>query len=228
VIALDVADLVVISGRALGTDTDTALDELDVAAARAALAEAACPGRARGAPAADRADAAAAGVALVRALLRHRPFPRDGDRVAVAAGLQFLAVNGWRADLDPPAIAAVVVEALASGRLSTDGAAAWLSPRLAPRPGVRRLPLRAPLRSLKSAGGPGAATARGGRTLAGVLLTLTLGGLVALTTACSYHGPAGHPGGQPVTVRTTIGPVSERFRGVDAAPSVLRLSRPAA
>ncbi len=35
----------------------------------------------------------------MHALLRHRPFPRHGEQVAVAAGLQFLSLNGWRADL---------------------------------------------------------------------------------------------------------------------------------
>ena len=34
----------------------------------------------------------------------------------MAAGLQFLALNGWRADLDPPEAAIVVIEGLAAGR----------------------------------------------------------------------------------------------------------------
>ena len=50
----------------------------------------------------------------------------------MAAGLQFLALNGWQADLDPPGAALVVIEGLASARLSPADAAAWLSPRLSP------------------------------------------------------------------------------------------------
>jgi prophage maintenance system killer protein len=127
VITLDVADLVVIAGQTLGIGTDAALGQLDVAAAQAALTEARLTGRAI----TDQDTAAVAGIRLMHALLRHRPFALHGERVAVAAGLQFLSLNGWRADLDPPATAAVVVEALACGQLSPASAAAWLSPRLA-------------------------------------------------------------------------------------------------
>jgi hypothetical protein len=35
----------------------------------------------------------------MRALLRHRPYALHGERIAVAAGLQFLSLNRWRADL---------------------------------------------------------------------------------------------------------------------------------
>ncbi|HEY1622934.1 MAG TPA: hypothetical protein VGG16_03970 [Streptosporangiaceae bacterium] len=125
-IALDTADLVVIAGRTLGIGTDAALDQLDIAAALDALAEARPPG----VKFAGRTAAATAGVGLVRALLRHRPFPVHAQQVAVAAGLQFLSLNGWHADLNPPSTAAVVVEALASGRLAPGDAAAWLAPRL--------------------------------------------------------------------------------------------------
>jgi hypothetical protein len=111
VIALDTADLVVIAGRILGVGTDAALDQLDVTAALDALAEARPPG----VKFAGRTAAATAGVGLVRALLRHRPFPRQAQQVAVAAGLQFLSLNGWRADLNPPATAAVVSAACSRG-----------------------------------------------------------------------------------------------------------------
>jgi hypothetical protein len=127
VITLDTADLVLIAGQVLGVGTDGALSRLDVAAAQAALAEA----RIAGSATADQDTAAAAAVRLVHALLRHRPYAVDGERIAVAAGLQFLSLNRWSADLGPPAAAAVVVEALACGQLSPAGAAAWLSPRLA-------------------------------------------------------------------------------------------------
>ena len=142
-IILDVVDLAVIAGRTHGTGTEAALDQLDVAAARAALAEADCGG----AEIADQGGAANAAIALIHALLHHRPFPRQGDQIAVAAGLQFLSLNGWRAELDPPATAAVVVEALASGQLSQEAAAAWLAPAAyrrqaagKPQAGVGQLP----------------------------------------------------------------------------------------
>jgi hypothetical protein len=142
-ITLDVADLVVIAGRTLGIGSDAALSQIDIAAAQAALTEA----RLTGSVIVDQDTAAAAGIGLMHALLLHRPFPRHGERIAVATGLQFLSLNGWRADLDPPATAAVVVEALARGQLSPVSAAAWLSPRLAA--GARLIAGR-PARSLRS------------------------------------------------------------------------------
>jgi hypothetical protein len=132
VTGLDAASLVVIAGRSLGIGTTAALARIDITAAQAALAEA------PPAPALpDPASAAAAWTGLVHALLRHPPFPGHRQHIAVAAGLQFLALHGWQADLDPPATAAVVVEALASGRLAPAGATAWLMPRLSPRPAPR-------------------------------------------------------------------------------------------
>lgn len=144
---LDIAGLVVIAGQALGIGTTAALAQIDITAAEAALAEA------QPAPALpDPASAAAAWTGLVHALLRHPPFPGHRQQIAVAAGLQFLAVHGWQADLDPPATAAVVVEALASGRLAPGGAADWLIPRLSARPAPRLMegPMHAIRRGLKS------------------------------------------------------------------------------
>ena len=126
-ITLDVTDLVLIAARTLGIGTDAALSQLDATAAQAALAEA-CPASNA---MTDRGTAAAATIGLMQALLRHPPFAPHAEPVAVVAALQFLSLNGWRADLEPPATAAVVVEALACGRLSPASAAAWLSPRLA-------------------------------------------------------------------------------------------------
>jgi Clp amino terminal domain, pathogenicity island component len=155
---LDCADLVVIAGQVLGVGPHAALDQLDTAAARAALTEAALAAAALadGALAADprtgaldgRATAATAATGLMRALLRHRPFPGHHQQVAVAAALQFLALNGWQADLDPPGTALAVVEGLACGQLSPADAAAWLSPRLSP---YSAQPAReAPMRTLRS------------------------------------------------------------------------------
>ena len=131
-ITLDVADLVVIAGQVLGTGPEAALAQLDIAAAQAALATSAGPTSREPTSSVPAAAAAAAAARLMHALLRHRLFPDYGEQVAVAAGLQFLALNGWQADLDPPGAALVVIEGLASGRLSPADAAAWLSPRLSP------------------------------------------------------------------------------------------------
>jgi hypothetical protein len=157
---LDVADLVVIAGQTLDIGADAVLSQFDIAAAQAALAEARLAGqeptsaaaagshRSGGTPPAalpHRADAAAAGIALVHALLRHPLTPGHGEQVAVAAGLQFLAVNGWQADLDVPRAAATIIRSLASGQLSPAGAASWLAPRLSPHPEspARRAPMPA-------------------------------------------------------------------------------------
>jgi hypothetical protein len=92
--ALDVADVVVIAATALGLPTDAALAQIDMPAAEAALVEAALP-----AAPPNRVGAAAACTRLVHALLREPPFPGYRLHVATAAGLQYLAVNGWEADL---------------------------------------------------------------------------------------------------------------------------------
>jgi hypothetical protein len=205
VIALDAADLVVIAGRTIGIGTDAALDQMDIAAAQDALAEARPPG----AEFPGRAAVATAGAGLVLALLRHRPFPAHAQQVAVAAGLQFLSLNGWRADLNPPATAAVVVEALASGRLTPGDAAAWFAPRLsrARRAGRVRRARREP----RAGRVPGAAARSGvgrpvslravrvpvGRAVAGALLAVSVTGVTLLAGACSRgpDAPAAPSGG---------------------------------
>jgi hypothetical protein len=163
--ALDVADLVVIAGGVLGVGTDTALTQIDMPAAHAALAHAALPAAPPG-----RVAAAAAFTRLVHGLLRHPPFPGHSHQVGAAAGLQFLAVNGWQADLDPRA-AAIVVQSLASGQLTPDQAAAWIMPRLTPLAAAHwEGPVHALRRGLRSAlaphGSGGAGMFVGGRMLA--------------------------------------------------------------
>jgi len=193
VIALDAADLVVIAGRTIGIGPDAALDQMDIAAAQDALAEARPPG----AEFPGRAAVATAGAGLVLALLRHRPFPEQAQQVAVAAGLQFLSLNGWRADLNPPATAAVVVEALASGRLTPGDAAAWLAPRLSRArhagrvPRARRVPRasRAPgAARVPRARRPASVRVPVGRAVAGALLAVSVTGVTLLAAACS-RGP---------------------------------------
>lgn len=182
---LDAAGLVVIAARTRGVSTDAALAAMDVPAAQAALAEAGHFGERT----AGREAVAVASITLVRALLRYRPFPWPGQQVAVTAGLQFLAVNGWRADLDPPETTAVVVEALASGQLAAGDAAAWLSQRLTPaarpgrgprayrarlaRPAVRRPGRRRPRPAVPAV------------RAASALLAATVGTVAVLAAACS-------------------------------------------
>ena len=170
-IELDAADLVVIAGRALGLDTGQVLDLLDPAAAEQALAQArpvSEPGYRpiAGAPAilkiADTSSTpeclkvldvpgspgapAVVAAALLHALMRHRPFQRGNQRVALAAMLQFLAVNGWDMDPDPPGPVAAMVAEVAAGTPDVMTVAAWLAPRLRPigqaAGRVREVPLR--------------------------------------------------------------------------------------
>ena len=159
--ALDVADVVLIGGRVLGIGTGAALQQVDPQAAETALAEApALPSLP------DSYAAAAACAGLMSGLLQHPPFPAHREQVAVAVGLQFLAVNGWQADLDPPQVAAIVIQCLAAGRIEPDDMASWLAARLsAPAargirmPHVRtkenHVPLPLPARPGAPVAGPG-------------------------------------------------------------------------
>jgi ATP-dependent Clp protease ATP-binding subunit ClpC len=122
VIALEVADLVLIASRTLGLDTGQVLDLLDVPAAERALAQAR--------PGSERGDPAAGAAALLHALVRQRPLARGNQQVALAAMLQFLAVNGWDMEPDPPGPVAAMVAQLAAGTLDAQNAARWLAPRL--------------------------------------------------------------------------------------------------
>ncbi|HTR90125.1 MAG TPA: hypothetical protein VMI73_00100 [Trebonia sp.] len=192
-IVLDSADLAVIAARTLSISAGDALAVMDIPAARAALAEAQPTERQPDMPLSGRYAAAAAGVSVMQALLHHRPFPRQGRQVAVLAGLQFLSLNGWQADLDPPATTAVVIEALASGQLAAGDAAAWLAERLSQAPRARRAPRVR--RTGRAAAEP--ATRRPGsrlrrplrrpavRAVAGALATAMVGGVAILATACS-------------------------------------------
>jgi prophage maintenance system killer protein len=128
VIRLDVADLVVIAGQTLGLDTRATLGVLDIAAANTALAEAG------GTCGRDGDDPAGAAAALLRALIVYGPFGDGSQQVAFVAMVQFLAINEWRADLDPPEAVQAVIAGVAGGTVAAADAAAWLSPRLAPLP----------------------------------------------------------------------------------------------
>ena len=126
-IALEVANLVLIASRTLGLDTGQVLDLLDPAAAEHALAQAR--------PGSEPASPATCAAVLLHALVRQRPLRRGNQQVALAAMLQFLALNGWDMNPDPPGPVAAMVTQLAAGTLDTKDVADWLAPRL--RPGGR-------------------------------------------------------------------------------------------
>ena len=123
-IALEVADLVLIASRTLGLDTGQVLDLLDPAAAGHALAQAR--------PGSEPADPATCAAMLLHALVRERPLRRGNQQVALAAMLQFLALNGQDMNPGPPGPVAAVVTKLAAGTLDTKDVADWLAPRLQP------------------------------------------------------------------------------------------------
>ena len=123
-IALEVADLVVIAARTLGLDTAQVLDLLDPAAAERALARAR-PGR-------DRDDLALQAAVVLAELVHGQPLRRGNQRVALAATLQFIALNGQRLEPDPPEPVAALVAGLADGTVGTEAVARQLAPRLRP------------------------------------------------------------------------------------------------
>jgi prophage maintenance system killer protein len=139
VIALEVADLVLIASRTLGLDTGQVLDLLDPAAAEQALDQAR--------PGSQPADPATCAAVLLHALVRQRPLRRGNQQVALAAMLQFLALNGQDMDPDPAEDVAAMVTRVAAGTLDAKDVADWLAPRL--RPGgrgaarVKEAPMRA-------------------------------------------------------------------------------------
>jgi prophage maintenance system killer protein len=123
-IGLGVADLVIIAGRTLGMDTSEVLDLLDSAAAEQALAQARSVGV--GAP------PAMCAAALLEAMLTYQPLGRGDRQLALAAMLQFLALNGWELDPYPASELAAVVTGLSDGSQSLSGVSAWLASRLYP------------------------------------------------------------------------------------------------
>ena len=123
-ITLEVADLVLIASRTLGLDTSQVLGLVDAAAAENALAAAR--------PGSESAGPALRAAALLHALARQRPLRRGNQQVALAATLQFLAINGWDMNPDPPGPVAAMVAGLAAGTAGTSDAAALLAPRLRP------------------------------------------------------------------------------------------------
>jgi len=122
VIALEVADLVIIAGRTLGLDTGEVLDLMDPQAAARAL-DLSRTGL-------DPCDPAGNAAALLGALVRERPLRRGNEQVALVAMLQFLALNGRDVDLGPPGHVRDMVADLAAGAIDAAEVTSWLAPRL--------------------------------------------------------------------------------------------------
>jgi prophage maintenance system killer protein len=139
VITLEVADLVIIAGRVLGLDTATVLDLLDPIAAERALDQV----RPDDAP----GDLARPAAALLCALARDQPLRRGNRQVALAAMLQFLALNGQQMEPGPAEAVAAMVAGAAAGVLGAADVADWLTSRLRPAVGpaasVKEEPMRA-------------------------------------------------------------------------------------
>jgi prophage maintenance system killer protein len=131
VITLEVADLVVIASRTLGLDTAQVLDLLDTTAAEHALAQVR--------PGSEPGDLATAAAGLLYALVRGQPLRSGNQQVALVAVLQFLALNGWQMDPDPPGPIADVVAGIAASAVGTKNVVDALAPRLRPsdRSGTR-------------------------------------------------------------------------------------------
>ena len=127
-ITLEVADLVVIASHTLGLDTARVLDLIDPTAAELALAQVR--------PDSDEDGLARPAAVLLCALVQGQPLPRGNQRLALAAMLQFLGLNGHEMDPDPPDVVAAVVADIATGALGAAEVADWLAFRLRP---ARRL-----------------------------------------------------------------------------------------
>jgi Clp amino terminal domain, pathogenicity island component len=113
---LDLADLVVIAGRVLGSDPDEVLAVADLEAAGEVLAEA------------DRCQVLQWSAAtLLHGLATRRPFGPRSTEVALLAALQLLGLNLYQVnDLGPPQAVRTLLDRTAAGAADVDELAAWL------------------------------------------------------------------------------------------------------
>lgn len=118
---LDTADLITIAARVLDVEIDAVLDDADLPAAEAALAET----RAR-----TNTNTEESAAALLHALVRRPAFRRGNERVALVATLQYLALNGWSARLEPAREVTEVLAGIRSGAVEETELREWLSARL--------------------------------------------------------------------------------------------------
>ncbi|HKE97562.1 MAG TPA: Clp protease N-terminal domain-containing protein, partial [Actinomycetes bacterium] len=117
---LGLADLVLIAARVLDVPADRAARLVDLDTAAAALARARAAG--------ERPERSAA--ALLAGLVRP-PVARHGAaRVALAAAVQLLAMDGWDLDLDPPEEVSELLLQVAGGGVLEGQLADWLAARL--------------------------------------------------------------------------------------------------
>jgi prophage maintenance system killer protein len=138
-IALKVADLVVIAGRVLGLDTGAVLDLLDPSTAERALAQVRPDG--------DPGDLARPAAVLLCALVREQPLRRGNQQVALAAVLQFLALNGQELEPIPAEAVAAMVAGVAAGSLGAADVGDWLVSRLQPAGSPIARPKEEPMRA---------------------------------------------------------------------------------
>jgi hypothetical protein len=122
---LDLADLVMIAGRALDLDSDAALELLDLYAADAALAAAREAGTAP-----DACPERVAAVLLVE-LVRRPPVARGNGPVALLAAAQLLTLNELQVELDPEATTELLTQ-VAAGLMGPAEVCVWITARLLP------------------------------------------------------------------------------------------------
>jgi Clp amino terminal domain, pathogenicity island component len=122
---LDLADLVTIAGRALGLDSDAALELLDLEAADAALAAA------REAAAAPDARPERVAAVLLVELVRRGPLARDNGPVALLAATQVLGLNGRQVELEPETTTELLAQVTA-GLMGPAEVCRWFTARLLP------------------------------------------------------------------------------------------------
>jgi Clp amino terminal domain, pathogenicity island component/UvrB/uvrC motif len=113
---LDLADLVVIAGRVLGSDPDEVLAVADLEAAGEVLAEA------------NRCQVLQWSAAtLLHGLATRRPFGHRSTEVALLAALQLLGLNLYQVDdLGPPRAVRTLLDRTAAGTADVDELVAWL------------------------------------------------------------------------------------------------------
>jgi Clp amino terminal domain, pathogenicity island component len=137
VICLTVADLVLIAGRVLGRKTREVLPLMDLDAAEAVLRQVEAEASGAAAPAGPAVTAGPAAT-LLHGLVSRRVVAEGNRRVALAAALQFLALNGCDLELEPAGELRAMLAGVARGPVDTAELARWLEPRLLRQGASRR------------------------------------------------------------------------------------------
>jgi Clp amino terminal domain, pathogenicity island component len=137
VICLTVADLVLIAGRVLGRKTRGVLPLMDLDTAEAVLRQVEAEASGAAAPAGPAASAGPAAT-LLHGLVSRRVVAEGNRRVALAAALQFLALNGCDLELEPAGELRAMLAGVARGSVGAAELARWLEPRLLRQGASRR------------------------------------------------------------------------------------------